>query len=295
MVERRPRRDRQRRVVHPGRHRADVGVLSPLAALLGRRRSGHAHREVAEPRSGRCARAVRPPTRPRCASTATSRPPSRSARRRAPPRSSTTTARASCCSSRTWRLPSRVTRSPAARSSRRATRSSNLAGLHGPRWCDESLHAIPGLGAVRCTTTPQGMRDRFGMMVEPFIERFEHARRRCRRAAHVRRRTSRLDVGRPRSLRARARRLPPRQPHVRDAGRRAAVHRGRLAARRRRSPCARPRFLPRHRLERRRARGHERGPRRRATTTRSSGTASAEYSLGAVSGRLPVRACSRVR
>jgi Phosphotransferase enzyme family len=47
----------------------------------------------------------------------------------------------------------------------------NLAGLHGPRWCDESLHAIPGLAPFGAEAA-EGMGIAFGMMVEPFIERF---------------------------------------------------------------------------------------------------------------------------
>ena len=48
----------------------------------------------------------------------------------------------------------------------------NLAGLHGPRWCDESLHAHRRVGAVRRRKRPEGMGIAFGMIVEPFIERY---------------------------------------------------------------------------------------------------------------------------
>ena len=47
----------------------------------------------------------------------------------------------------------------------------NLAGLHGPRWRDESLRAIDGLAPFGADAA-QGMGIGFGMMVEPFIERF---------------------------------------------------------------------------------------------------------------------------
>ena len=47
----------------------------------------------------------------------------------------------------------------------------NLAGLHGPRWNDESLHAIEGLAPFGAEAA-EGMGIGFGMMVEPFIERF---------------------------------------------------------------------------------------------------------------------------
>ena len=129
----------------------------------------------------------------------------------------------------------------------------NLAGLHGPRWCDESLHAIPGLAPFGAEAA-EGMGIAFGMMVEPFIERYGTPDRRCRRVARVRTECRALDARPVRPLRARARRLPPRQPVVRHAGRRATVHRGRLATRRRRTSRARPRVLPRHRPAARRAR-----------------------------------------
>ena len=47
----------------------------------------------------------------------------------------------------------------------------NLAGLHGPRWCDESLHTIPGLAPFGAEAA-EGIGIAFGMMVEPFIERY---------------------------------------------------------------------------------------------------------------------------
>ncbi len=51
----------------------------------------------------------------------------------------------------------------------------NLAGLHGPRWNDESLHAIAGPAPFGADAA-QGMGIGFGMMVEPFIERFDTPR-----------------------------------------------------------------------------------------------------------------------
>jgi hypothetical protein len=47
----------------------------------------------------------------------------------------------------------------------------NLAGLHGPRWCDESLRVIPDLAPFGADAA-EGMGLGFGMMVEPFIERY---------------------------------------------------------------------------------------------------------------------------
>jgi hypothetical protein len=51
----------------------------------------------------------------------------------------------------------------------------NLAGLHGPRWNDASLHSITGLAPFGAEAA-QGMGIGFGMMVEPFIERFDTPR-----------------------------------------------------------------------------------------------------------------------
>jgi Phosphotransferase enzyme family len=48
----------------------------------------------------------------------------------------------------------------------------NLAGLHGPRWNDESLHSIAGLAPFGADAA-EGMGMGFGMMVEPFVERFD--------------------------------------------------------------------------------------------------------------------------
>ena len=47
----------------------------------------------------------------------------------------------------------------------------NLAGLHGPRWCDESLRAIPGLAPFGAEAA-EAMGIGFAMVVEPFIERY---------------------------------------------------------------------------------------------------------------------------
>jgi hypothetical protein len=47
----------------------------------------------------------------------------------------------------------------------------NLAGLHGPRWCDESLRGIEGLAPFGADAA-EGMGLGFGMMVEPFIDRY---------------------------------------------------------------------------------------------------------------------------
>jgi hypothetical protein len=47
----------------------------------------------------------------------------------------------------------------------------NLAGLHGPRWNDESLHAIEGLTQFG-PDAAEGVGIGFAMSVEPFIERF---------------------------------------------------------------------------------------------------------------------------
>jgi hypothetical protein len=47
----------------------------------------------------------------------------------------------------------------------------NLADLHGPRWCDESLHRITGLAPFGADAA-EGMGIGFGMAIEPFIERF---------------------------------------------------------------------------------------------------------------------------
>jgi hypothetical protein len=47
----------------------------------------------------------------------------------------------------------------------------NLAGLHGPRWCDESLRRISGLAPFGADAA-EGMGLGFGMVVEPFIERY---------------------------------------------------------------------------------------------------------------------------
>ncbi len=51
----------------------------------------------------------------------------------------------------------------------------NLAGLHGPRWRDESLRAIEGLAPFGADAA-QGMGMGFGLMLEPFIERFDTPR-----------------------------------------------------------------------------------------------------------------------
>ena len=51
----------------------------------------------------------------------------------------------------------------------------NLAGLHGPRWGDDSLHSIAGLAPFGAEAA-QGMGIGFGMSVEPFIERFDTPR-----------------------------------------------------------------------------------------------------------------------
>jgi hypothetical protein len=47
----------------------------------------------------------------------------------------------------------------------------NLAGLHGPRWCDPSLHAVEGLAPFGADGA-DGIGIGFAMMVEPFIERY---------------------------------------------------------------------------------------------------------------------------
>jgi aminoglycoside/choline kinase family phosphotransferase len=48
----------------------------------------------------------------------------------------------------------------------------NLAGLHGPRWCDESLRAITNLAPFGADSA-EGIGIGFGMTVEPFIERYD--------------------------------------------------------------------------------------------------------------------------
>jgi hypothetical protein len=47
----------------------------------------------------------------------------------------------------------------------------NLAGLHGPRWCDESLKEITGLAPFGADSA-EGIAMGFAMTVEPFIERY---------------------------------------------------------------------------------------------------------------------------
>jgi hypothetical protein len=47
----------------------------------------------------------------------------------------------------------------------------NLAGLHGPRWCDESLRDIEGLAPFGAEAA-EGIGFGFAMMVEEFIERY---------------------------------------------------------------------------------------------------------------------------
>jgi len=47
----------------------------------------------------------------------------------------------------------------------------NLAGLHGPRWCDESLEEITGLAPFGADSA-EGIGMGFAMTVEPFIERY---------------------------------------------------------------------------------------------------------------------------
>jgi hypothetical protein len=47
----------------------------------------------------------------------------------------------------------------------------NLAGLHGPRWCDESLRDIEGLAPFGADAA-EGIGFAFGTIVEEFIERY---------------------------------------------------------------------------------------------------------------------------
>ena len=47
----------------------------------------------------------------------------------------------------------------------------NLAGLHGPRWCDDSLKEMTGLAPFGADSA-EGIGMGFAMMVEPFIERY---------------------------------------------------------------------------------------------------------------------------
>ena len=51
----------------------------------------------------------------------------------------------------------------------------NLAGLHGPRWRDETLRAIEGLAPFGADAA-EGMGMGFGLMLEAFIERFDTPR-----------------------------------------------------------------------------------------------------------------------
>ena len=73
----------------------------------------------------------------------------------------------------------------------------NLAGLHGPRWCDESLARDPRVGAVRCRSG-RGHGDRLRHDGRAVHRAVRHARRRCRRVARVRTARRALDdsVGR---------------------------------------------------------------------------------------------------
>ena len=292
MVERRPRRDGQRRVVHAGRHRADVGVLSPLAALLGGRRAGHLVAKLPSP-DRRCARAAPPRTRPRSASTATSR--------------RTVAVRAPACSCAVVSDDGRSfvllleDMAPAEQGDQIAgctleqahAAVVNLAGLHGPRWCDESLHAIPGLAPFGAEAA-EGMGIGFGMMVEPFIERYGTPDDDADVCARSHRTSHAWMTGSAGSLRARARRLPPRQPHVRDrrpAGRRAPRSTGSS------SPSAFPRATsgsssaPACRTTSARGTSAPSLPR---TTTRSSRTVSARTHRSSV-GTTTGSACSRAR
>ncbi len=113
----------------------------------------------------------------------------------------------------------------------------NLAGLHGPRWCDDSLKEITGLAPFGADSA-EGIGMGFAMTVEPFIERYATPGADADVLPHVR--ASCRGVGRRarRPLHARARRLPPRQPALRSRRRRSLVRRRRLAARRGRAAGA---------------------------------------------------------
>ena len=127
-----------RRLEH-GRHRPDRHLL-PADAVRHRTATETVLAKLPAAGPGH-ARACWPaPTAARCASTADS-PPTvavRSARAATSPRSPRT--RRLHAAARGPRAgASRATRSPAARSTRPRDAVVNLAGLHGPRWCDPTL------------------------------------------------------------------------------------------------------------------------------------------------------------